>query len=258
MKELSAHFKSGKLYHAYCIAAEVAGALANGVTGAAHIAGVVPKLKEFFEKELGFKTIGNPDFHHISKESFGIEDSRRLKELHLSKPVGTSGLKIFIIETNSMTHEAQNSLLKVFEEPQEGVHFFIVVPSLEILLPTLRSRLMVITAGDNSDLAEGVGVSNDEARTFLKLPIKEKIKFVDDLAAAISDEKATKQSAIVFLNNLESFLAEDLRKSAQSNQSAVQTIQKRRSLEAALKARDYIQDRSPSVKQLLEFVALSV
>jgi DNA polymerase-3 subunit delta' len=238
LTELRTHFKNGKLYHAYCIAA-----------------GVIPKLKTLFEKEFGFNTVGNPDFHHISKESFGIEDSRRVKELHVSVPVGPSGLKIFIIETNSMTHEAQNSLLKIFEEPQVGAHFFIVAPSPEIFLPTLRSRMMVISpaSADAADVeandAGSAQSSHEEARIFMRLPIKEKIKFVDDLAAAISDEKATKQSAVVFLNNLEVFLGENA-----TNEFA----KKRQALEAVLKARDYIQDRSPSVKQLLEFVALSV
>ena len=55
------------------------------------------------------------------------------------------GKKIFIIETGFFTREAQNSLLKVFEEePTEGTHFFVFTPSAETLLPTLRSRMVIL------------------------------------------------------------------------------------------------------------------
>ena len=76
--------------------------------------------------------------------------------------------------------------------------------------------------------------------------MKDKLVFVDNLAKKISDEKAEKSDAVEFLGSLEKALAEN---GVEKNKKA---------LKAILKVRDYMNDRSPSVKQLLEFVALSL
>jgi DNA polymerase III delta prime subunit len=197
----------------------------------------VEHLIELLEKKHQIKKQGNPDFFHEKFESLGIDDSRRIKEIHASKAFMAGTKRIFIIETSTITHEAQNSLLKIFEEPHEATHFFMIVPSVSILLPTLRSRLYIIES-------EKEGSDLEEAKKFLKLSPKDKVAYVDELAKDISDEKLEKSDAMKFLATLEVVLAENPEK----NMKALQAI---------LKARDYMNDRSPSVKQLLEFVALS-
>ncbi len=197
------------------------------------------KILVTFEKTHKIATHGNPDFFHEKYETLGIDESRRIKELHSSKSFVTGSKRIFIIECKSMTHEAQNSLLKIFEEPNEFTHFFILLPSVSILLPTLRSRLFIIEENKKDDK------NLKKAENFLKLSVKDKIIFVDDLAKKISDEEAEKSDAIEFLSSLETVLVEN---GVEKN---------KKTLTAILKARDYMNDRSPSVKQLLEFVALS-
>jgi hypothetical protein len=183
-----------------------------------------------------------------------------MKSTHTEKD---GGKKIFIIETNSITPEAQNALLKVFEEPQANAHFFVIIPSAEILLPTLRSRMMILrhTAGQNGntndtrashDMQTGAtGGFAKSAEAFIKMPLKDRIKFADDLAADISDEKKTKQDAMHFLSGLEVVLALSFKKNTEQKKLSSK-------LEAVIRTRDYMQDRSPSIKQLLEYVALSV
>ncbi len=200
----------------------------------------VEHLLSFLEKKHGIKIRGNPDFFHEKYETLGIDESRRIKEIHASKSFVTGSKRIFIIECSGITHEAQNSLLKIFEEPHEFTYFFILMPSASVLLPTLRSRLCIIEGekDENENLKE--------VKDFLKLSIKDKITFVDELAKRISDEKIEKSDAITFLSNLETVLVQN---GVEKNKKA---------LKAILKARDYMNDRSPSVKQLLEFVALSL
>ena len=196
------------------------------------------KLKEHLLTALHINHTQNPDFFHEKYEVLGIDESRRIKELHLSKSFIEGSKKIFIIEASGMTHEAQNSLLKIFEEPHEHSHFFLIMPSLDVLLPTLRSRLLVLEKQENEE-------SSPEAIKFLKLSKKDKITFVDELAKSISDEEATKSDALEFLAQLESALHKN---GVEKNSNA---------LKAILKARDYMNDRSPSIKQLLEYVALN-
>lgn len=198
---------------------------------------VIDKLKKFLKSEHNIDHLKNPDFFHESYESLGIDESRRIKDLHSSKGFVADSKRIFIIETKNITHEAQNSLLKMFEEPHEHSHFFIIMPSFESLLPTLRSRLNILNKKENDE-------STDEAEKFLKLSKKEKVDFVDALAKDISDEKATKSDAQRFLNSLETFLYKD-------------GVEKNRvKLKAIIKVKDYMNDRSPSIKQLLEYIAL--
>jgi DNA polymerase III, delta subunit len=245
MNELRAQFESGSIYHAYSLRA-------GGAQGS-----VAAEVKALLEEMLGVVVLGNPDLHHVTIQSFGIEDSRRVKELHASKPMSERGRKIFIIEANSMTNEAQNSLLKVLEEPQAGAIFFLIVPAVEMLLPTVRSRIMII--GDQP--GSRVRTNSDEiiqtqtAAKFLKMGMKDRIKFADDLAADISDEKAIKQDAIRFLDGLETVIHAAGRTAERGGVQEAETV---RRLETLMKARDYARDRSPSLKQLLEYVALSV
>ena len=54
--------------------------------------------------------------------------------------------KIYIVpDADMMTVQAQNALLKVFEEPPERVMFILTVTSAVKLLPTVRSRAQIFT-----------------------------------------------------------------------------------------------------------------
>ncbi|MFT5832346.1 MAG: hypothetical protein ACI9SY_000733 [Candidatus Paceibacteria bacterium] len=48
---------------------------------------------------------------------------------------------VFVLNSLFLTHEAQNALLKLFEEPPTGLSFHLVLPESVGLLPTLMSRV---------------------------------------------------------------------------------------------------------------------
>lgn len=202
----------------------------------------VDHLKEFLKRKFKINHTQNPDFYHEKFETLGINDSRKIKENHLSKSFEEGGKRIFIIEAFSITHEAQNSLLKIFEEPNTGSHFFLIMPSPAVLLPTLRSRLYIVEQNKDNQNTQGI----KEANEFLKLSKKDRVAFVDELAKQISDEVLNKNDAQNFLISLEIALYKE------------KGLRDIKGLKAILKARDYLSDRSSSVKQLLEYVALSV
>lgn len=201
----------------------------------------VNRLKDHLKSKFNINHTQNPDFYHEKFETFGINESRELKERHSSKGYTENSKRIFIIEISNITHEAQNALLKIFEEPHENTHFFVIMPSVELLLPTLRSRLFVLPR----EIDEADNDSLKEIKKFLKLSRKEKVDYVDDMAKRISDEEISKSDAIKFLNDLSVVLYEDKDKNSKA-------------LKAVIKAIDYMNDKSSSVKQLLEFVALVI
>ncbi len=198
-------------------------------------------LKDFLKSKFGISHKQNPDFYYERFEVLGIDESRKIKENHLSKSFKEGNKRIFIIECSGITHEAQNSLLKIFEEPNEDSHFFLIMPSIEILLPTLRSRLSIIKHNEENN-----NFPEKEIERFMKMNKKDRIDYVDDIAKNISDEKAVKADAQSFLTALEVYL---YKKEGLKNTKA---------LKAILKAKDYMGDRSPSIKQLLEYVVLTI
>lgn len=86
---------------------------------------------------------GNPDILEDVHDVFTIQEARRLKEVAYLKPV-SQNYRIFFIGMGTVNEEAQNALLKIFEEPSPSSRFFLIVPRREAIIPTLASRLMSI------------------------------------------------------------------------------------------------------------------
>lgn len=85
----------------------------------------------------------HPDVIIVNKDSatsFKIDEIRRVTE-SINVPPNEAKKKIYILDhCENMTVQAQNALLKAFEEPPEYVLFFILTEKKEALLPTVRSR----------------------------------------------------------------------------------------------------------------------
>lgn len=79
--------------------------------------------------------------------------------------------KVFLIAPEKITIEAQNALLKTFEEPIADTHFFLVVRDEHVVIPTLRSRLHLVRL-------EAEAGELKEAQKFLKLSVKDRLAFV--------------------------------------------------------------------------------
>lgn len=187
----------------------------------------------------------NPDFTHLSFDTFTIDNAREIKTLHETKPLLRGAKKVFVLVMNGITVEAQNALLKLLEEPALYAHFFIIIPSSHVLLPTIKSRIHLIQFEPEK------AVSNSEtkkiAQQFLKLTPAKRLDYIKELVDEISKETKIKQDAINFLNDIEAALYDE--KGARGAVKALRIIDH---------ARGYMNDRAPSVKMLLEYVALNV
>lgn len=73
-------------------------------------------------------------------DKVGIDDVRTLVAKAQLRPVTDHG-QLIVVATSFVTHEAQNALLKLFEEPPADTSFLLVVPPAFQLLPTLQSRI---------------------------------------------------------------------------------------------------------------------
>lgn len=207
------------------------------------------------QDKLQIKILGNPDFFDESYETFTIDDARQVKSLHATRPVSESGKKIFVLRMNGITVEAQNALLKLLEEPAEYAHFFIIIPSAHLLLPTVRSRMQEFDAngkgkkqnGNNKNKAQGGnGELIKTVEKFVTLSKAKRLEEVKKLIDDISKEKKTKQDAIDLLNAIEEVVYQ---KGVEKNKKTLEGIEL---------ARTYMNDRAPSLKMLLEYALLQM
>ena len=86
------------------------------------------------------KVVCAPDRHSV-----GVDDIRHVvAEVYLKPYYGKR--RVFIIEdTDAMTEQAQNALLKIFEEPPLYAVFILLTANSRQLLETVRSRGLVLT-----------------------------------------------------------------------------------------------------------------
>lgn len=215
------------------------------------------QIISLLEKDHGIIVQGNPDFYIRNYVTFTIDDSREIKSLHNSRPIielnkknAGSGKKIFVLTMNGITVEAQNSLLKLLEEPAEYAHFFIIIPSEHLLIPTVKSRLSILKLNKKNKTEIDPDLLA-EAQAFIKANQTKRLDIVKALTESISKEKKTKQDTIDFINAIESAVYG-------AGDSKEQLVMNQKAFEAIALARNYIHDRAPSVKMLLEYVALNV
>jgi hypothetical protein len=87
------------------------------------------------------------------------------------------------------------------------------------------------------------------AKAFLALTKAKRLAFVKKLADDIKDEKKSKSEAVTFVNELELYLYDQQKGGRILNEGVLRLIEK---------SRDYLLDRSASVKMILEFIAIIV
>ncbi len=233
---ISKHFDKDNLHHAYLI---------EGVRE-----DVLPEILTFV-KSLSVDTTGNSDFTYIAVDSFKIDDARNLKSFGSEKGMSDKK-KIFVISANNFLLEAQHSLLKMFEEPIENTHFFLILPDVNALLKTVISRFYFIsTKGDT-------GEDTQTAEKFIAMPLPNRINFIKELLVEPEEEDeegneiivldSTRFKALKFLNSLEIALHHKMSR----------TVLDIKVFSHFFKVREFLRQPGSSTKSLLESVALIV
>lgn len=167
-------------------------------------------------------------------ERFGIDEARELIQTASLKNTSDT---IYVVEASAITSEAQQALLKLFEEPQAGTTFILVSPH-GTLLSTLKSRMLPFPNLKKKNK------QHTFAKKFLAANAKERSASV---AALLKDEEDQRGRVREFLQALELELVKNIKDpKAQEGLSDI------------AKVRSYVSDRSPSLKMLLEHLAISL
>ncbi len=220
------------LYHSYVIEANPDG--------------VVYSLFEFLEVR-GEVNRNSPDVMISIYDSFTLNDGEIIKEWHKSKPIDGKK-KICILGVKFINREAEQSLLKIIEEPNNHTHFFIVIPDSSLLLNTILSRVHLIKniVGSDDDLTF--------AENFISLHPSKRIDEIAKIIKEFKDEDSSgglRYKAISILNDLEKIIYNNWK-------NDISNKDKTFVLSEIKNCRGYLANPGSSVKMILEHIALMV
>ncbi len=88
----------------------------------------------------------HPDFLLIEpdKRDITVDRIREVIEFTIHPPLEASRKIVIIDDAHKLNLQSGNALLKTLEEPPSFMLFFLITPSLETILPTIRSRSIKI------------------------------------------------------------------------------------------------------------------
>lgn len=214
----------------------------------------VAVAEAWVEKELGMKIAANPDVILLRYGLLSVADARRVIELAAGAPFAGE-TKAVIIVANRAYHEAQNALLKVFEEPPTGTYLFLILPTLGGLLPTLRSRVQILSAmWDIGSPTCNVGLPMSHipeiAQEFLKATKEKRTTLIKRLSSGKDEEERREHRALAIslINGIEA--------AAYTPKKYDEKIIALLSDIATL--RSHLYDRSAPVRMILEHLSLVI
>ncbi|MCA9354397.1 MAG: hypothetical protein KC877_02660 [Candidatus Kaiserbacteria bacterium] len=164
-------------------------------------------------------------------ERFGIDDARQLVRTASQRPAEAAE-QLLIVRTEFITHEAQNALLKILEEPPVSTRFTFIVPRDFMMLDTLASRVSEV----QGEKEEG---STEVFDSFMQLSYKDRITSI---------EQAMKQKDTVWQRAMKQGLIRHIEK-GRVESSALETLEF---------AARLLLTRGAANKMLLEQVALTL
>jgi hypothetical protein len=131
-------------------------------------------------KELNLSQSNLADFLEILAEegklSMGIEKMRDLKAWAVTKPFASNSKLAVIKAAETLTEEAQNSILKILEEPNLSTTIILTTQNYNSLLATIISRCEIITDGS-------MEVEEQIKTAFWENSIREKFVFIEKILA---------------------------------------------------------------------------
>lgn len=140
-----------------------------------------------------FSLKNNPDLLLIektkAKKSIGIEEVREIGKFLKILPISHTQKIVLIKDAQILTPEAQNSLLKILEEPPVYARIILETSGIEKFLPTIISRCQIFTTEE-----EAKKVLEDSK--FYDMTLNERMNWAEKTS------KLEKEEIIQVLNNI--------------------------------------------------------
>lgn len=147
---------------------------------------IIGKENSFFKKEIDKLSANNHIQNQFEFKLVGVEDVANLKKT--IKYEFAEKTAIVIKDLDKASIEAQNALLKTLEEPPKNIFIIILVNDENIILDTIRSRMVII---EQKISKLDTQVAND----FRQMKLEEQFMY-------ISKFKGEREKAANFLESL--------------------------------------------------------
>ena len=193
---------------------------------------IISRDIEFIKAEINKKKVQyqiSPfSFIEINPEpSIGIAQVRSLKKSLTLMPAEGKYKLVVINDLQKATAEAQNALLKLFEEPSENTLIIATAPAGAKILPTIISRCRIISQTSIGEFKTEKNQSNELLSIILTSPPAERLMLAQELAKS-------KEDTLNLLGELLKTLSRILRdSSAENNLSLKETAGLISKIEAA-------------------------
>ncbi|WP_195199976.1 ATP-binding protein [Faecalispora jeddahensis] len=125
--------------------------------------------------------------------SFHVDAVRRVRSDAYIKPNEASRKVYCLFEAQTMSEQAQNALLKILEEPPEGILFILTCPSASALLPTIRSRSLILTLEPREQSGEHPEAEALAAQILRELPLPDESAVLKTCAPLIQNRELLRQ-----------------------------------------------------------------
>lgn len=207
----------------------------------------IDAARSWAETELGMAGEENPDIVVLRYGLLSVEDARYISTVSASAPVAGER-KAIIIAASRAYREAQNALLKLFEEPPRGTYLFLVLPAADQLLPTLRSRVHILKYGYRKSIT-----IPEAAREFIKASRERRSAMIKKLVSGKDEEerRALRDEAVALINGVEAAAYERFSRGGRPRAAA-------ELLSDIAVLRGYLHDRSAPTRMILEHVSLVI
>ncbi len=117
-------------------------------------------VSKILDKPLGKEHV-DAIFYKSKKASMGVSEVREIIEEVNKRPYEGNKKVIIIYNSEKLTIQAQNALLKTIEEPPVGVYIIMLSTNLESILDTIKSRCQIykLTPLNNNEMIEFINLN---------------------------------------------------------------------------------------------------
>lgn len=126
------------------------------------------------------------------EKTVGIPDIRTIQKKLYLKPIKGKSKTIIIDAPSGITTEAQNSLLKILEEPPANTFIILIVENKNLLLPTVISRCKMIEIKNENFQNQDLGNFQQIIGSLQSLGIGDRLVLAQNASK-------TKEEALLFL-----------------------------------------------------------
>lgn len=203
-------------------------------------------------ENLGLEGANNPDVIILTYGLFSVEDARGVSDIAAQAPIAGE-TKVIVIAASRAYREAQNALLKLFEEPPPSTYLFLILPTLGGLLPTLRSRVQILREDVRTDVRTPVRtLPSTHATEFLKGSREKRSAIVKKLASGKDEEERRehRDEALAIVNGIEAAAYDKVEQDVGHPMSYILLLEEIQVL------RGYLHERSAPVRMILEHLAI--